>query len=263
LIIEYDGRFFSGWQRQPGLPTVQQTLEDALVQLVQQPIVVYGAGRTDKGVHATAQAAHIELTRPFLPESLRRGMNFYMKEKGVVVREVRPVSDTFHARFSATFRAYTYKILNRPSPSVLEEGRVWWVQRPLNLLAMAEGGRLLEGHHDFAAFRAKDCGSARTWRTLDRCDVRQSGEYILFHIKARAFLHEQVRIMVGTLKMIGEGKRPPQDILTMLASKKRACVGPTAPPEGLYLVDVGYDEEDYPEAVSEGVISASQSHKSV
>lgn len=240
LTLEYNGSLFAGWQKQPGISTVQQTVETALFHLTQEDTPIYGAGRTDQGVHATGQVAHIDLLRPFSLDSLRRGLNFYLKDQGVIIRQVCEVAPDFHARFSAQFRAYLYKILNRPSPPVLDEGRVWWVHRPLDVEAMRVGAGLLEGHHDFSTFRSKDCGSDRTWRTLDVLTISREGEHILFYIRARAFLHQQVRIMIGTLKLIGEGKLPPEVISDMFASQNRAKAGPTAPPEGLYLVEVGY-----------------------
>jgi tRNA pseudouridine38-40 synthase len=240
LILEYDGRPFCGWQKQPGHPSVQETLETALTRLTQETVTVWTAGRTDQGVHALGQAAHMDLKRPFSLDSLRRGLNFYMKDLGVSVLEVRSVPSTFHARFSACARSYLYRILNRPSASALEEGRVWWVHRPLDLQRMQEGAALLLGTHDFNAFRAKECQSNLTLRTLDVLDLQKKDSEIHLRIQARAFLHHQVRIMVGTLKQIGEGKREPSSIPDIFASGQRAYAGPTAPPEGLYLERVDY-----------------------
>lgn len=240
LTIEYDGRFFSGWQKQASTPTVQETLEKALFFLTQEHGMFYGAGRTDKGVHATGQVVHVDLEKPVSLDSLRRGLNFYLQDHPVVVLSADLALPDFHARFSAKFRAYTYKILNRPSPPLLEKGRVWWVHRPLDVEAMREGARFLEGHHDFSAFRAKDCQATLTKRTLDLLEVNPLGEHIFFHVRSKSFLHGQVRIMVGTLKAIGEGRLKPKEIKSMLKSGLRSCSGPTAPPDGLYLVEVGY-----------------------
>ncbi len=240
LTIEYDGRFFSGWQKQASTPTVQETLEEALFRLTQEHGMFYGAGRTDKGVHATGQVAHVDLAKPLSLDSLRRGLNFYLQDQPVVVLSADLAPPDFHARFSAKFRTYTYKILNRPSPPLLEKGRVWWVHRPLDVEAMREGAKFLEGHHDFSAFRAKDCQATLTKRTLDLLEVKPLGEHIFFHVRSKSFLHGQVRIMVGTLKAIGEGRLKPKEIKGMLESGLRSCSGPTAPPDGLYLVEVGY-----------------------
>ena len=240
LTLEYDGRLFSGWQRQPGIPTVQQTIEEALERLCGWPVQIYGAGRTDQGVHASGQVAHFDLPVPLSLDNVRRGLNFYLKNQGVGVVEAEFVPQDFHARFSATFRSYTYTLLNRPSPPVLEEGRVWWVHQKLDVEAMTQAATLLQGHHNFAAFRSKTCGSLRTYRTLDHLKVDPQGPHLFFHIQARAFLHQQVRIMVGTLKHIGEGKAPSSLIPQLLEEGVRAAAGPTAPAEGLCLVKVGY-----------------------
>ena len=240
LCIEYDGASFAGFQRQAHLITVQEALERAAYALSGQPTTFYGAGRTDAGVHATGQVVHATFDHAVPLDALRRGINFYLRKKkwDVVVREVAAVPLTFHARFSALFRRYEYTILNRPSPPVLERGRVWWLHGPLDVGAMQEAASLLCGTHDFQAFRAQECQSTLTRRTLDCFDLEKRGDHVVATIQAKAFLHNQVRRMMGTLHKIGVGVWPPSRIPEIFAG--RAPSGPTAPPQGLCLVDVGY-----------------------
>ena len=240
LTLEYDGGAFSGWQRQQGAFTVQQALEEAIFKLTGQHLETYGAGRTDRGVHATGQVAHVQSPVPLSCDALRRGTNFHLGESPLRVLQAVEVPETFHARFSATFRRYRYVILNRPSESVLQRGRVWWVHRPLSLQAMQEGAAHLVGHHDFSSFRSGECQAKSALRTLDQLSIEQDGDHILFHVQSKAFLHNQVRIMVGSLKRVGEGVWPPSRIADMLDARSRPKAGPTAPPQGLYLTKVGY-----------------------
>lgn len=243
LTLEYDGRFFSGWQKQTGVTTVQATLEEALAQLTGEAVEVHGAGRTDRGVHAAGQVAHVDLCKPLSLDTLCRGTNFYLKHKGVVVLEGQEVPETFHARFSGRLRTYRYIILNRRSPSVLEEGRAWWVCVPLDPQRMREGAGYLIGHHDFSSFRASECQSSSPLKTLDRLEIHACDQRIEILAQSRSFLHSQIRIMVGTLKWVGEGRWPPEKVEEILKKKDRRCAGPTAPPEGLYLTAVAYDIE--------------------
>lgn len=242
LTLEYDGSFFSGWQRQKDAFTVQQALEEAIISLTGKSLQVQGSGRTDQGVHATGQVAHVKSDVPVSCDAWRRGLNFYLHELPVRVLEAVEAPETFHARFSAISRHYRYIILNRPSESVLERKRVWWVHRPLCLKAMEEGASYLIGHHDFSSFRSSECQAASAIRTLDQLSISQKGHHILFDIQSRSFLHNQVRIMVGSLKRVGEGFWPPLKIQEMLSCKERRLAGPTAPPEGLYLTKVGFSE---------------------
>jgi tRNA pseudouridine38-40 synthase len=240
LTLEYDGSFFFGWQRQKETVTVQRALEEAILSLTGKLFQVYGAGRTDQGVHATGQVAHVQTDASVSCDAWRRGLNFYLRNIPVRILEAVEVPETFHARFSATFRRYQYIILNRPSESVLERGRVWWVHRPLCLEAMQAGADYLIGHHDFSSFRSSACQSASAMKTLDQLTIRREGNHVLFDVQSRSFLHNQVRIMVGSLKRVGEGVWPPAKIQEMLLHKERRLAGPTAPPEGLYLREVGY-----------------------
>lgn len=240
LTLEYDGRFFSGWQKQTGVPTVQETLEEALAQLTGESVTVFGAGRTDRGVHATGQVAHVDIEKPISLDVLCRGTNFYLKEKAVVVLKAKCVFDTFHARFSAQTRTYSYFILNRPSRCVLEAGRVWWVCPPLNLKRMQEGAQYLIGHHDFSSFRARECQASSPFKTLDLLETHVQNNRIEIRVQSRSFLHSQIRIIVGTLKWVGEGRWAPEDVQRALDKKDRRFAGPTAPPEGLYLTSVSY-----------------------
>lgn len=241
LTLEYDGGAFVGWQRQDNGFTVQQALEEAVQRLTGQASLVQGAGRTDAGVHALGQVAHVDIDKPFTPEKLRAALNAHLRPHPVAVLAVAAVPEDFHARFDATERAYLYRILNRPPPPVLERGRVWWVSRPLDAEAMQEAAQYLVGNHDFTSFRALMCQAKSPVKTLDRLSVRRVGEEIHIDVLARSFLHNQVRIMVGSLSLVGSGKWRPQDMATALEARDRCAAGPTARPEGLYLSRVGYE----------------------
>jgi tRNA pseudouridine38-40 synthase len=240
LLVEYDGTPFVGWQRQPVGTSVQGVLEQALQRLCGMPVAVQAAGRTDAGVHARGQVVHADLPRDFPADTVRDAVNFHVRPHPVAVLMAEPVDDGFHARFSATGRAYVYRILNRRAPAVLERSRMWWVPVPLDDAAMAAAARHLLGRHDFTSFRAAACQANSPVKTLDVLDVRRDGESIAIHAAARSFLHHQVRNMVGTLKLVGEGKWPPEAVGAALAARSRAAAGPTAPPEGLYLTEVRY-----------------------
>jgi tRNA pseudouridine38-40 synthase len=245
LTVEYDGTGLVGWQRQDNGPSVQALLEAAIEKLTGAVSEVTGAGRTDAGVHAIGQVAHVDIDRPLAADSVRDGLNFWLRgEAGwapvsVLTAEMAP--DDFHARFSASGRRYLYRIVNRRPPLVLERNRAWWVAPPLDAGAMQEAADLLVGHHDFSTFRAAECQAASPVKTLDRLDVERSGEEIRIAAAARSFLHHQVRNMVGTLKLVGEGKWRSDDVAGALAARDRRQGGPTAPACGLYLVAVAYD----------------------
>lgn len=240
VCLEYDGGGFVGWQRQDNGPSVQQALEDAILRFAGETVEVIGAGRTDSGVHATAQVAHFDLARESTPDTVRDALNFHLRPAPVAVLLAEAVTEDFHARFSATERAYLYRIVNRRPPLVMDRGRAWWVPVPLDAEAMAEGARHLVGHHDFTSFRASECQAASPVKTLDALTVRRNGEEIALEVRARSFLHHQVRNFAGTLKLVGEGKWQPQDVARALAARDRRAAGPTAPPEGLYLTAVRY-----------------------
>ncbi len=240
LTIEYDGTPFVGWQRQGTGVSVQQVIEEALYRFSQETVTLFGSGRTDAGVHALGQVAHVDLQKETTAYQVMRALNFYLKDLPVSILGCERVSENFHARFSATMRTYVYKILNRPSKPALERDRVWWVPQALDGEAMQEGARYLVGHHDFSTFRASECQALSPLKTVARVDVIKVGEMIEVWVEAKSFLHHQVRNMVGTLKWVGEGKWTPDRVQAVLHAKDRAQGGPTAPASGLYFVSVLY-----------------------
>ena len=243
LTIEYDGRPFVGWQRQSNGLSIQQCLEEAVQGFAGEAVTVHGAGRTDAGVHATGQVAHIDLGRPFPADTVRDAINAHLRPVPVAVLRVVPASDAFEARFSAVERRYRYRIVNRRAPLTVDRGLAWHVRYPLDVAAMAGAAAALEGRHDFTSFRAKECQAKSPVKTLDELDVRPAGAEIVVTARARSFLHHQVRTMVGTLVEIGRGRRPPDAIPAILAARDRAAAGPTCPPDGLTLTRGGYPEE--------------------
>jgi tRNA pseudouridine38-40 synthase len=241
LLIEYDGGALSGWQVQDDQPTVQGVLENAIEKLHGAHCLVYGAGRTDAGVHAFGQVAHVDLPKAWDPFVLRNAINGNVRPHCVSVIEIEEVSDEFHARFSATERRYLYRILNRRAPPALELGKVWHVPVDLDVDAMHEAAQHLVGVHDFTTFRAASCQAQSPVKTLDVLNVSRYGEEIEIEARARSFLHHQVRSMVGTLKQVGEGKWTVRDMKRALDAKNREACGAVAPSTGLYLVSVGYE----------------------
>ncbi len=240
ITLEYDGRPFVGWQRQANGPSVQEAIEEALLGFAQERVTVHGAGRTDSGVHAIGQVAHFDLARASDPDTVRDALNYHLGSAPIVVLAAEAVDEDFHARFSATRRIYLYRILNRRPPPALEAGRVWHVPRPLDAAAMAAAAEVLVGRHDFTSFRAKECQADSPVRTLDRLAVEREGDEIRVVAEARSFLHHQVRNIVGTLKLVGEGRWSRDDVAAAFSARDRAAAGPTAPAEGLYLVRVDY-----------------------
>ncbi|XDZ65310.1 tRNA pseudouridine(38-40) synthase TruA [Alphaproteobacteria bacterium LSUCC0684] len=243
--VEYDGTGFVGWQRQDNGPSVQAALENAAGAIIggRQAVAVQGAGRTDAGVHATGQAAHLDLPDPFDPFKLPLALNAHLPDE-VRVLSAREVSPDFHARFDAIGRAYRYRILTRRVASALERGRVWHVAADLDIAAMQQAAAHLTGRHDFTSFRAAQCQAQSPVRTLDVLSIHQEGEEVAIVAEARSFLHHQIRNITGTLVLVGKGKWHPDDVATALASRDRSAAGPTAPPEGLYLSRVDYPEAD-------------------
>lgn len=241
LTLEYDGRAFRGWQRQDNGPSVQAALERAASAIEQAPAEVVGAGRTDSGVHALGQVAHLDVGREWRLDSLRDALNHHLRPDPVVVLEASAVADSFHARFDARARHYRYRIVNRRAPVALDAGRAWLIRHPLDAELMHEAGLRLIGRHDFSSFRSSSCQAASPIKTLDHLSVTRHGEQIEVHVRARSFLHHQVRNIVGTLKLVGDGKWPVDRVETALAAHRRAAAGPTAPAHGLYLVRVDYD----------------------
>ncbi|MBL8699773.1 MAG: tRNA pseudouridine(38-40) synthase TruA [Alphaproteobacteria bacterium] len=240
LTIEYDGGPFVGWQRQDNGPSVQAALEAALAKFTRETPETIAAGRTDAGVHALGQVVHFDLARDWEPAKLRDALNYHLRPDPVVVVDAAAVPEAFHARLSAVRRSYLFRILNRTAPPALEVGRVWHVDRRLDVEAMHAAAQLLVGHHDFTSFRATTCQARSPLKTLDRLDVRRVGDEVHVDAVARSFLHHQVRNMVGTLKLVGDGKWSPAEVGGALASRDRRAAGPTAPPDGLYLVAVDY-----------------------
>jgi tRNA pseudouridine38-40 synthase len=240
ITVEYEGTRFVGWQRQAEGASVQQTLEEALARFTGERPRLHVAGRTDAGVHALGQVAHFDLDRDWVPDKLRDALNHWVKPNAISVLAAEAVADDFHARFSATERAYLYRILNRRAPPALDKDRVWWVAAPLDAGAMAEAARELVGRHDFSTFRAALCQASSPVRTLDVLEVSRRGEEIHVAARARSFLHHQVRNMVGSLKLVGEGKWTAADLRAALEARNRARGGPTAPAAGLYLTGVRY-----------------------
>lgn len=242
LLIEYDGTSFVGWQRQDKGISVQGLLEKAAERLCGIHCTLHAAGRTDAGVHASGQVAHVDLPKDYPADTVRDAINYHLKPKPVAVIAAEQVGEDFHARFSAVGRAYLYRILARRAPPALDQHRVWWVPVALDADAMAEGARRLLGHHDFTTFRASECQAKSPMKTLDVLDVSRHGDEIRVVAEARSFLHHQVRNMLGTLKLVGEGKWSPDDVSCALAAKSRAAGGPTAPAAGLVLTGVRYPD---------------------
>ncbi|MFP6758144.1 MAG: tRNA pseudouridine(38-40) synthase TruA [Alphaproteobacteria bacterium] len=241
LTVEYDGGGFSGWQRQENGPSIQAALEDAIAAFCGETVTVFGAGRTDAGVHALAQVAHVDLAKVAATDTIRDAVNAYLRPAPIAVLDATEVGAEFDARFSAVRRRYLYRIVNRRSPLTFDKGRAWLVAEPLDAGAMHEAAQTLIGNHDFSSFRAAACQAKSPVKTLDRLDVNRLGEEIEVCAEARSFLHNQVRILVGTLKMVGVEKWRARDVANALAARDRAKAGPTAPSDGLYLVSVEYE----------------------
>lgn len=241
LTLEYDGTGLAGWQRQENAVSVQEVLEAAFEKYCQEQVAAIAAGRTDAGVHALAQVVHVDLDRPRDPEQIRDAINFHLKPARIVVLDATEAPPDFHARFSATGRRYLYRIVNRRAPLALDLDRAWAVARPLDAEAMHRAAQRLVGRHDFSSFRDAQCQAKSPVKTLDRLDVMRAGEEISVRAESRSFLHRQVRNMVGTLKLVGEGKWTEADVATALAARDRTAAGPTAPAAGLYLTGVSYE----------------------
>ncbi len=240
LVLEYDGRGFVGWQRQANGPSVQAALEAAVKGFCGETVSAHAAGRTDSGVHALAQVAHIDLARQTTPETLRDALNDHLRPAPVAVLRAEVAGDDFHARFAAKERAYLYRIVNRRAPLTLEKGRAWFVPVPLAAEAMHEAAQALVGRHDFTSFRASDCQAKSPVKTLDALAVGRDGDEIRVEARARSFLHHQVRNMVGSLKLVGEGRWTRAELERALLARDRRAAGPTAPAEGLYFLGATY-----------------------
>ncbi len=249
LTIEYMGKNYFGWQRQKDVPSIQQAIEEAIFKFSNQEVRVFTAGRTDAGVHALGQVAHVdfdEFSRPMNEYSILKAINAYLRPQPISIIKVEKVTSDFHARFSAINKLYRYKIVNRSGFLAVDQGLVWHIGKELNVAAMQEGANYLLGKHDFTTFRDSECQAKSPIKTLDRLDIVTrdydgcGGKEILFETEGKSFLHHQVRNMVGTLSLVGLGKWKAQDIKHALEKKDRTKGGPTAPAEGLYMVRVDY-----------------------
>jgi len=240
LTIEYDGRPFCGWQRQAHDLSVQQVLEEAIARFSGETVTTQAAGRTDAGVHALGQVVSFDLSREWDPFKIREALNYHTKPHPVAIVEAEAVPETFEARFSATARHYEYRILNRRARAALDDGKVWHVPVELDADAMHAAAQLILGRHDFSTFRAAECQANSPIRTLEHFSVSRQAEMIVVTARARSFLHSQVRSMVGSLKLVGDGKWQPRDFRAALDAAERARCGPLAPPDGLYLTGVSY-----------------------
>ena len=240
LTIEYDGGPFVGWQRQANGRSVQQAIEEAARAFSGETVTVGGAGRTDAGVHALGQVAHLDLARDWPTDTVRDAINAHLRPEPVAILSAEAVPADFDARFSAVRRHYLYRISDRQAPLAVERGRLWAVNVPLDAEAMHAAARYLIGKHDFTTFRAAECQARSPVKTLDRLDISRQGSEIAIRAEARSFLHHQIRSMVGSLKKVGEGRWPSAMIGEILAARDRTRCGPVAPPDGLYLVAVDY-----------------------
>ncbi|MEP0521826.1 MAG: tRNA pseudouridine(38-40) synthase TruA [Hyphomicrobiales bacterium] len=242
ITIEYDGAPYSGWQRQPDRPSVQGTIEQAVEKFCGEAIIIRGAGRTDAGVHALGQVAHLDLSKAHSADTVRDALNFHLKGQAISILSAAPVPDDFDARFSAVKRHYLYRIQSRRAPSILTRGRAWWVPKPLDPAAMHTAAQLLTGRHDFTTFRASECQSKSPVKTVDVVHVEEVGAEIHISVTALSFLHNQIRSFAGSLKWVGEGRWSTDDLKAALDAKDRKACGPVAPPDGLYLTRVDYPE---------------------
>jgi len=240
ILIEFDGTDYAGWQRQTNAPSIQASLEQAINDFCRENVTIYGAGRTDAGVHGRAMAAHFDLERPATPERVRDALNFHLREQPISVLSANLVEDDFHARFSCLARHYEYRILNRRAPASLTRAFCWWVPVSLDYEKMHEAAQFLVGTHDFTTFRATMCQSNSPVKSINAVDVRAEGEFILITCNALSFLHNQVRSIVGSLVEVGKGRWAVQDLKSVLDAKDRTACGPVAPACGLYFVKADY-----------------------
>jgi tRNA pseudouridine38-40 synthase len=240
LTLEYDGTPFVGWQIQDNGPSVAAALRDAIERFAGEQVDVTGAGRTDAGVHALGQVAHIDLEKDWDTDTVRDALNAQLRPHPVAVIAAERAADDFHARFSATARHYLYRVVNRRADLAIARDRAWRIGKSLDSAAMHEAAQQLVGNHDFTTFRSAECQAKSPQKTLDRLDVTREGEEIRIEASARSFLHHQVRSMVGSLVLVGEGRWSESDLAKALAAKDRSACGPVAPAHGLYLVRVDY-----------------------
>jgi tRNA pseudouridine38-40 synthase len=248
-LVEYDGRPFAGWQRQAEHPSVQQAIEEALGRLEKRAFTIAGAGRTDAGVHGRGQVAHCDMEKDWDPFRLSEALNYHLKPAPVAILKAARVDDDWHARFSAVERRYLFRLMTRRAPATLEAGQVWRVNHALDVEAMREGAAHLIGLHDFTTFRSVMCQAKSPVKTLDEIVIDEvdglGGKEIRFRLRARSFLHNQVRSIVGTLERVGAGAWSPDRVREALEAADRAACGPVCPPEGLYLTGVGYPVDPF------------------
>ena len=249
LRIEYHGAPFAGWQRQADQPSVQGAVEAALAKLEPRGHTIAAAGRTDAGVHALGQVAHCDMEKDWEPFRLSEALNWHLKPEPVAITACARVADDWHARFSAIERRYLFRLISRRAPLTVEAGLAWRVNHPLSLAPMQEAANHLIGKHDFTTFRSSICQAESPVKTLDELHIeeiaRPDGAEFRFHVRARSFLHNQVRSFVGTLERVGAGAWAPQDVKAALEARDRAACGPVCPPDGLYLAGVGYPEDPF------------------
>ncbi|MBM1310383.1 tRNA pseudouridine(38-40) synthase TruA [Sulfitobacter mediterraneus] len=249
LKIEYHGAPFVGWQRQVDLPSVQGAIEAALAKLEPRDHTIAAAGRTDAGVHALAQVAHCDMTGDWQAFRLSEALNYHLKPQPVAITACVAVEEDFHARFSALERRYLFRILSRRAPATHQEGLVWQVKHDLDETAMQAAADILVGKHDFTTFRSTICQAESPVKTLDHLKVSRvetpGGTEFHFDVRARSFLHNQVRSFVGTLERVGAGSWTPQDVQAALEARDRAACGPVCPPQGLYLAHVSYPVDPF------------------
>ena len=242
LTVEYDGGPFLGWQRQDQGPTIQSTIEAAILHITGETTTVHGAGRTDAGVHALAMEAHADIAKPLTAQRLREGLNALVRPAPVTILSAEPVAADWHARFSCTGRRYLYRLLDRRPPPAIERARLWHIPVPLDPAAMRDAADILVGHHDFTTFRSAHCQSASPLKTLDSLTIERVADEIHVRAAARSFLHHQVRSMVGCLMLVGRGQWTTADMAAALAAMDRAALGLNAPPHGLYFVGASYPQ---------------------
>ena len=243
ITIEYDGTDYSGWQRQEDVPSIQQAIEEAITKFCQQDITIFGAGRTDSGVHACGQVAHFDLDygdRSLSGLELIKAINAHLGKQPISILHAEVVPEDFHARFSAKNKMYRYLILNRPAPPTFQNRQVWHIKKPLDADKMHEAAQILVGHHDFTTFRDSQCQAKSPVKTLDRLDVRRDGDMVIIEAEAMSFLHHQIRNFAGTLVLAGEGKWTKEDVKAALDAKDRTKGGMTAPASGLYLFRIDF-----------------------
>ena len=242
LLVEYDGRPYCGFQAQASLPSVQGAIETAVTAFCGETLRIHAAGRTDTGVHATGQVVHVDLSRDWPAQTVMNALNAHLTREAVSVLDASVAPEGWHARFSANERRYLFRILNRRAPPALERGKVWHVKKPLDAEAMHQAAQALVGLHDFTTFRDMACQARSPLKTLDVARVTRVGDEVRLAFEARSFLHRQVRSMVGTLAEVGIGRWSAAQLAAALAARERTACGPVAPPDGLYLVGVGYGD---------------------